>query len=82
MHDKEEYVIFVRNLKQALNHRLSIKKPHRFIKFNEKAWLKMIAHMIAHINDVLDNEMWVFKEWVKLYIYINIYIYIYIYIYI
>ena len=33
-HDKTEYVIHIRNLKQALNHRLILKKVHRVIKFN------------------------------------------------
>ena len=30
----------IRNLKQALNHRLKLKKAHRVIKFNQEAWLK------------------------------------------
>ena len=34
LHDKTEYVIHIRNLKQALNHRLVLKKVHRVIKFN------------------------------------------------
>ena len=40
LHDKTEYVIHIRNLKQALNHRLVLKKVHRVIKFNQNAWLK------------------------------------------
>ena len=40
LHDKTEYVIHIRNLKQALNHRLVLKKVHRNVKFYEKAWLK------------------------------------------
>ena len=40
IHDKTEYVIHIRNLKQALNHRLTLKKVYRMIKFNQKAWLK------------------------------------------
>ena len=39
LHDKEEYVIHIRNLKPALNHGLELKKVHRIIKFNQKAWL-------------------------------------------
>ena len=39
-HDKEEYVIHIKSLKQALNHGLALKKVHRIIKFNQKAWLK------------------------------------------
>ena len=38
--DKTEYVIHIRNLKQALNHGLVSKKVHRVIKFNQNAWLK------------------------------------------
>ena len=40
LHDKTEYVIHIRNLKQALNHGLILKKIHRVIKFIQKAWLK------------------------------------------
>ena len=40
LHDKTEYVIHIRNLKQVLNHGLILKKFHRVIKFNQKAWLK------------------------------------------
>ena len=40
LHDKIEYVIHIRNLKQALNHGLVLKKIHRVIKFNQNAWLK------------------------------------------
>ena len=40
LHDKTEYVILIRNLKQALNHKLTLKKVYRVIKFNQKAWLK------------------------------------------
>ena len=39
LHDKEEYVIHIRNLKPALNHGLEFKKVRRIIKFNQKAWL-------------------------------------------
>ena len=38
--DKTEYVMHVRNLKQALNHGLVFKKVHCVIKFNQDAWLK------------------------------------------
>ena len=37
LHDKTEYVINIRILKQALNHRLVLKKVHRVIKFNQNA---------------------------------------------
>ena len=34
LHDKTEYVIHINNLKQALNHRLVLKRVHRVIEFN------------------------------------------------
>ena len=37
LHDKSEFVIHIINLKQVLNHGLSLKKVHRIIKFNQKA---------------------------------------------
>ena len=35
--DKTEYIIHIRNLKQALNHGLVLKKVHKVIKFNQNA---------------------------------------------
>ena len=42
LHDKTEYVIRIRNLKQALNHGLVLKKVHRVIRFNRKCLAKTI----------------------------------------
>ena len=36
LHDKEEYLIHKRNLKQALNHGLVMKKVYRVIKLIRK----------------------------------------------
>ena len=44
LHDKSEYVIHIRNLKQPLHHGLVFKKVHRVIKFNQNAWLKTYEH--------------------------------------
>ena len=38
LHGKEEYVIHIKNLKQASNHKLVLKNEHRAIKFNQKNW--------------------------------------------
>ena len=43
--DKTEYVIHIRNLKQALNHGLVLKKIDRVIKINQIAWLKPYVDM-------------------------------------
>ena len=45
LHDKTEYVIHIRNLKQALNHGLILEKVHRVIKYNQNAWLKPYVDM-------------------------------------
>ena len=42
MDDKKEDVIHIKILKQALCHELVLRKTHRFIKFNQKAWLNHI----------------------------------------
>ena len=34
--DKENYVVQIRALKQALNHRLILKKVHSVIQFNQE----------------------------------------------
>ena len=38
LHNKTEYIVHIINLKQALTHGLIIKKVHRIIKSNQKAW--------------------------------------------
>ena len=45
LHDKTEYFIYIRNLKQVLNHRLVLKKVHRVIKFNQNVLLKPYIDM-------------------------------------
>ena len=45
LHDLTEYVIHIRNLKQALNHGLVLKKIHRVINFNQNAWLRSYIDM-------------------------------------
>ena len=39
LYDKNN-VFHIRNLKQALNHGLILKKVHKVIQFNQEAWLK------------------------------------------
>ena len=50
LHDKTENVIHIRNLKQALNHGLVLKKVHRLINFNQKAWLKPYIDMNTELR--------------------------------
>ena len=37
--------MYIRNLKQALNYGLLLKKVYKVIKFNENAWLKPNINM-------------------------------------
>ena len=40
LRNKNKYVVHIKSLKQTLNHGLKLKKIHRIIEFNQKAWLK------------------------------------------
>ena len=40
LHDKTEYVMNIRNLKEALNYGLVSKQLYRIIEFKQKVWLK------------------------------------------
>ena len=44
LYNKNNYVVHIRALKTTLDHGLVLKKVHRVIQFNQKAWLK------EHIN--------------------------------
>ena len=37
LHDKSDYIIHIKNLKQPLNHGLVLKKVPKVIKFNQNA---------------------------------------------
>ena len=45
LHNKTEYAIHIRNLSQALNHRLVFKNVHKKIKFNQNSWPKPYIDM-------------------------------------
>ena len=55
LHDKTEYLIHIRNFKQALNHGLILKKFYRVIKFNQKAWLKPYIDMNTKLRQKAKN---------------------------
>ena len=49
LHYKTEYVIHIRNVKQALNHGLILETFRKVIKFDQNAWLKPFIDM--NINE-------------------------------
>ena len=55
-HDKIEYVIHIRNLKQELNHELILEKVHLKIKFNQKAWLHLYIDMYTKLRQKAKNK--------------------------
>ena len=56
MHDKEEYVIHIRNLKQALNYESVLKKVHTVIRFNLKPWLKKYIDINTDLRKKAKND--------------------------
>ena len=56
--------ILIRNLKQALNHGVILKKVNRVIIFNQKAWLKPYIEMSTKLRQKAKNDFE--KEFFKL----------------
>ena len=54
--NKKKYVVHINSLKQALNHGLKLKKVHRIIEFNQKAWLKPYIDMNNELRKVADSD--------------------------
>ena len=50
LHDKKEYIIYIRDLKQTLNQGLVLKKVDKVIKFDQKAWLKSYIDMNTELR--------------------------------
>ena len=55
-HDKKNYVVHIKALKQALNHGLILKKVHRVIEFNKKAWLKPYIDINTELRKEAKND--------------------------
>ena len=64
MQDKENYVVHIRALKQALNRGLILKRVHRVIQFNQKAWLKPYIDLNTKFLKKAKNEFE--KDFLKL----------------
>ena len=54
--NKKKYIVHIKSLKQALNHGLKLKRVHRIIEFNQKAWLKPYTDMNTELRKVASND--------------------------
>ena len=63
LRNKKKYVVHIKSLKRALNHGLKLKKVHRIIEFNQKAWLKPYIDMNTELRKLAkdDFEKYLFK---------------------
>ena len=50
LQNKKKYVVHIKSLKQALNHELKLRKIHRTIEFNQKAWFKPYIDMNTELR--------------------------------
>ena len=57
LHDKTEYVIHIKNLKQALNDGLVLEKIQRVIRFNQEAWLKTLIKILTWMQTKKESEI-------------------------
>ena len=56
LHDKKNYVVHISILKLALDHGLKLRKVHRVIEFNQKAWLKEYIDVNTELRKNAAND--------------------------
>ena len=56
LHNKKKYIVHIKSLKQALNHGLKLKRVHRIIEFNQKAWLKPYINMNTELRKLAKDD--------------------------
>ena len=56
LQDKKNYVVHIIVLKQALDHGLKLRKVHRVIEFNQKAWLKECTDVDTELRKKASND--------------------------
>ena len=54
--DKENYVVHITALKQALDHGLIFQKVHKVIQFNQEKWLKPYINMSTKLKAEAKND--------------------------
>ena len=56
LHNKKKYVVHIKSLKQALNQGLKLKRVHRIIEFNQKAWVKPYIGMNTELRKLAKDD--------------------------
>ena len=56
LHNKNKFVVHIKSLKQVLNHGLELKRVHRVIEFNQKAWLKPYIDMNTELRKLAKDD--------------------------
>ena len=56
LRNKNKYVVHIKSSKQALNHGLKLKKIHRIIEFNQKAWLKPYIDINTELRNLAKDD--------------------------
>ena len=56
LYDKNNYVVHIRSFKEALDHRLILKKVHRIIQFNQEAWFKEYIDINTKLRKQAKND--------------------------
>ena len=64
LYNRNNYVVHIRALKQALNHWLILRKVHSIIKFYREPWLKKYIDMDTKLRTEAENDFE--KEFFKL----------------
>ena len=64
IHNKENYVVDIRALKQAVNNELILKQVHKVIQFNQEEWLKPYIGMNTKLRTEAKNDFE--KDFLKL----------------
>ena len=56
LYDKDNYVVYIRALKQALDHGIILKEVHKVIEFNQEAQLKPYIDMNTKLRTGAKND--------------------------
>ena len=56
LNNKNKYLVHIKSLKQALNHGLKLKRVHKIIEFNQRAWPKPYIDMNTELRKLAKDD--------------------------